>query len=73
MLYLKCPIPLFVITEETLMSYSLDSLFVLMVEKNQTVKLLDRFNLDRAYCEVKEEINLIQKVIRNKEATGKKK
>jgi hypothetical protein len=53
------------------MSYSLDSLFVLMVEKIQTIKLLDRLHPDRAYCGAKKEIKLIHKVIKIKEATGK--
>ena len=63
------PLLLFVLREETLTSYSLDSLFVLMVEKIQTIKLLDRFDPnDTAYSEMKKDINLIQKVIKVKES-----
>ena len=51
------------------MSYSLDSLFVLMVEKIQTIKLVDRFDqVDTAYGEMKKDIKLIQKVIKFKES-----
>jgi len=53
------------------MSYSLDSLFLLMVEKIETINLLDRLQLDRAYSRARREIKLIQKVIRIKEATRK--
>jgi len=59
------------LTEKNLMSFSLDSLFVLMLEKIQTIKLLDRLHSDGAYCSAKEEIKLIHKVIKIKEATGK--
>ena len=59
------------LTEQNLMSYSLDSLFVLMLEKIQTIKLLDRLHSDRAYCDAKNEIKLIQKVIKVKETTDK--
>ena len=51
------------------MSYSLDSLLVLMVEKIQTMKLLDRLCPDDTACsEIKEEIRIIQKVIKFKES-----
>ena len=53
------------------MSYSTDSLFLLKVEKIQTINLLDRLHLDKAHRGVKKEIKLIQKVIRIKEATRK--
>ena len=61
----------FMLTEQNLMSYSLDSLFLLMVEKIETINLLDRLQLDRAYSRARREIKLIQKVIRIKEATRK--
>ena len=61
----------FMLTEQNLMSYSVDSLFVLMLEKIQTINLLDRLNLEKAYCSANKEIRLIQKVIRIKEATRK--
>jgi len=41
----------------------MDSLFLMMVEKMQTINLLDRLQLDKAYSGVKKEIKLIQKVI----------
>jgi len=59
------------LTEQNLMSYSTDSLFLLKVEKIQTINLLDRLHLDKAHRGVKKEIKLIQKVIRIKEATRK--
>jgi hypothetical protein len=40
-----------------------------MVEKIQTIKLLDRFDPnDTAYIEMKKDINLIQKVIKVKDS-----
>jgi len=58
-----------VLTEKNLMSLSLDSLFVLMFEKIQTIKLLGRFDLDeKAYGEMKKDIKLIRKVIKFKES-----
>jgi len=50
------------------MSYSMDSLFLLMVEKIQTINLLW---LDKAHRCVKKGIILIKKVIRIKETVGK--
>jgi len=50
------------------MSLSLDSLFVLMFEKIQTIKLLGRFEDETAYGEMKKDIKLIQKVIKFKES-----
>jgi hypothetical protein len=61
----------FMLTEKNLMSYSADSLFLLLVEKIQTINLLDRLDLDKAYSGAKKEIKLIQKIIRIKEAVGK--
>lgn len=56
------------------MSLSLDSLFELMIEKIQEIKILDRFHADNeVYKEVKDEIKLIQKIINlKKEAAVKK-
>ena len=48
------------------MSYSLDSLYVLMVEKIQTIKLFN--SNDSAYSEMKKDIKLIQKIIKLKES-----
>ena len=59
------------LTEQKLMSYSMDSLFLLKVEKIQTINLLDRLHLDKAHRGVKKEIKLIQKVIRIKESISK--
>jgi len=59
----------FVLTEENLMSYSADSLFVLMLEKTQALNVLNRFDSnDRAYREMQNYIKLIQKVINLKDA-----
>jgi len=58
-----------VLKEEALMSRSLDSLNVLMIEKTQTMQLLERLQANEsAIEEMKEDINLIQKVIKVKQA-----
>jgi len=51
------------------MSYSADSLFVLMLEKTQALNILDRFDLnDTAYREMENYIKLIQRVITLKDS-----
>ena len=63
------PLYTFVLKEEALMSRSLDSLNVLMIEKTQTMQLLERLQANEsAIEEMKEDINLIQKVIKVKQA-----
>jgi len=58
-----------VLKEEALMSRSLDSLNVLMIEKTQTMQLLERLQANEsAIEEMKEDINHIQKVIKVKQA-----
>ena len=50
------------------MSRSMDSLKLLLLEKTQTMQLLERIdNGDSAYNDIREEIDLIRKAIRLKE------
>ena len=62
------PTPI-VLTFEALMTRSMDSLKLLLLEKNQTIVLLERLvpSDDNKYSELKEEIVLIRKAIRLKE------
>ena len=57
------------LTFEALMTRSMDSLKLLLLEKNQTIGLLERLVPpdDNKYSELKEEIVLIRKAIRLKE------
>ena len=58
-----------VLTFEALMSRSMDSLKLLLLEKNQTIGLLERLVPpdDTKYSELKEEVDLIRKAIKLKE------
>ena len=52
------------LTEEILMTFSLDSLFDLLIEKINEIKLLNKYHTHKElYSEVKQEIMLIQKMI----------
>ncbi len=56
------------IAEDILTSYSIDALCMLMIEKIQAIKQIDRLNSREAYFEAREEIKLLQEAIKRKQA-----
>ena len=61
------------VTEETLITFSLGSLFDLLIEKICEIKLLNKYHTHKKlYSEIKQEIMLIQKIIGIKKSENPK-